>query len=1093
MDGKNRRLPVPVNPFFSDAEARLIAGRAMTLRERVNRGGAGAGSERTTERWRTEWQKILGGPEALVARLDELGLAEPEGVLHDVPLCESEALPTWVQVVDRALTAIGNEEVVWREGTDSLPFHEVSEAFVNESWRMVQRAAPHGVGLLSDEATSELRSASLQWITTLLAPVLEAEFVAFRSVRQQLRGGFQILGSLPDVVSREQYQDFVADLLRSGMHRVLLEFPVLARMLGRVIELGARAETTFLEHLVADLDDVGEAFGVAPADRRVAALRSGLSDRHHGGRTVKIVTFASGKRVVYKPKPVALERVFSDFQGWLNDQIAPGFRPMGVLDRGDHGWVEFIEHKPCETPEQVANYFRRAGALVAVIYALEGTDYHNENLIAHGEFPVPIDQEGLFHHRARMVDATGRITNNDQTAGNQLAHSVIRTALLPFWRFGEKGRSLDISALGGHSDEESFVKMPRWEHVNTDRMRLVYEHSVSRDVNTNVVRLDGVIQSVNDHAHELEEGFTTGYRALMTMRESLLGSGGWVDAFADQLVRFIYRDTRVYFMLQRHSLSPRFMRSGLDRSIQLEILYRGFLPRPGEPAHPLRLLIESEIASIEDVDIPMFQPRSSSADLETPGGVFIKSCFVEPSLDGVRKRIELLGEEDLALQTRVLRGSLATRTVRPQQERSNGSEGRGEIFTPLDRSALINEGESIAGAIGHAAVWQDDSTASWLGFTHVIEANRSQLQQLPWTLYDGSVGVAFFLGALRHVLPGSESGALAARLALGAVAPMRNRLRQLTAKGRTVQQIVKDLGLGSGVGAGSLIYSFVHLAQWLGEEELLCNAEELASGYCSEVIAADDKLDVMFGAAGGILALLALYRTRPDHRWMDRAVMCGEHLLAKRRDGVAGSRSWNDQGERPLTGMSHGAAGYAQALFALAAASGRENFADAAREAVSYEDSVYREEERNWPDFRPPVGDPPPCRYSWCHGAPGVLLSRVETLGMHDNKNARRDIDAALETTLDRSLSPIDHLCCGNLGRADIILTSALRLGRSDLLDASGSIMAAVVARARQKGGYGLGHEPEYCPGFFQGLSGVGYSLLRQAFPSELPSVLSWA
>jgi type 2 lantibiotic biosynthesis protein LanM len=765
---------------------------------------------------------------------------------------------------------------------------------------------------------------------------------------------------------------------------------------------------------------------------------------------------------------------------------------MSVLDCGDHGWVEFVEHRPCENREEVCSFYRRAGALVAVIYALEGTDYHNENLIAHGEFPVPIDQEGLFHHRARLVDATGRGLNGDQTADNRLAHSVIRTALLPYWRFGENGRSLDISALGGQFDEESFVKLPRWDHVNTDRMRLVYEHHISRNINTNVVRLDGVVQSVNDFLFELEEGFCAGYRALVAERESLLEARGGIDAFSDQLVRFIYRDTRVYFLLQRHSLSPRFLRSGLDRSLQLEILFRGFLPGAGVPAHPFLRLIGSEIAAIEELDIPMFQPRSSSVDLELPDGEWIRGCFVEASLESVRKRIGLLGEDDLALQMRILRGSLATRAVRPQQERSSVGVGRRGDFAPLDRSVLMEEALAIAGGIERAAVWQDESTVSWIGFVHVIEANRSQLQQLPWRLYDGSLGVAVFLGALGAVLGESGPAGRFGRLARAAIAPMRAGMRRVVERKMSVQPIVKELGLGAGLGVGSLIYGFVHLADWLGDEALIGEAEGLADGIREDVIAADEKLDLMFGSAGGVLGLLALHRVRPDGGWLGRAVLCGEHLLAKRVSEPVGRRAWSENGQRPLTGMSHGAAGFAHALSALAAATGRVDFADAAREAVAYEDSVYRAEDRNWPDFRPPGGDPPPCWCSWCHGAPGILLSRVEALGGHDDEGVRRDIDVALRTTLERSLTPIDHLCCGNLGRADIVLTAGLRLGRAELVEASGSIVAGVVTRARQSGGYGLGNDPEYSLNLFQGLSGVGYALLRQVFPEKLPSLLSW-
>ncbi len=51
---------------------------------------------------------------------------------------------------------------------------------------------------------------------------------------------------------------------------------------------------------------------------------------------------------------------------------------------------------------------------------------------------------------------------------------------------------------------------------------------------------------------------------------------------------------------------------------------------------------------------------------------------------------------------------------------------------------------------------------------------------------------------------------------------------------------------------------------------------------------------------------------------------------------------------------------------------------------------------------------------------------------------------------------------------------------------------AQVVARAKQRGTFGYSPLLGYNPGFFQGASGIGYELLRLAYPDQLPSVLLW-
>src|SRR5581483_8822655 len=105
--------------------------------------------------------------------------------------------------------------------------------------------------------------------------------------------------------------------------------------------------------------------------------------------------------------------------------------------------------------------------------------------------------------------------------------------------------------------------------------------------------------------------------------------------------------------------------------------------------------------------------------------------------------------------------------------------------------------------------------------------------------------------------------------------------------------------------------------------------------------------------AGAILGLLRLYRDSPSAGLLARAVKCGEHLLAQPRHGANGG-SWRGQGygEQALNGMSHGAAGFAYALASLAAATGRDDFANAALQCIAFENASYDAQHNNWPDLR---------------------------------------------------------------------------------------------------------------------------------------------
>src|SRR5262249_39995403 len=152
---------------------------------------------------------------------------------------------------------------------------------------------------------------------------------------------------------------------------------------------------------------------------------------------------------------------------------------------------------------------------------------------------------------------------------------------------------------------------------------------------------------------------------------------------------------------------------------------------------------------------------------------------------------------------------------------------------------------------------------------------------------------------------------------------------------------------------GSVVYALTAMAKLLRDDTLLADAHAAAALFTDELIAADRLLDVVGGSAGAILSLLRLYRDTQSAFALERATKCGEHLLAQGRLGAEGHRSWVGQGHgpRPLNGMSHGAAGFAYALAALAAQTDRDDFAQAAAECVAFEDTTYDEAHKNWPDL----------------------------------------------------------------------------------------------------------------------------------------------
>ena len=121
-------------------------------------------------------------------------------------------------------------------------------------------------------------------------------------------------------------------------------------------------------------------------------------------------------------------------------------------------------------------------------------------------------------------------------------------------------------------------------------------------------------------------------------------------------------------------------------------------------------------------------------------------------------------------------------------------------------------------------------------------------------------------------------------------------------------------------------------------------------------------------------------------------------------------------------------------------------------------------------------------------------MARLGSLEILKTITIEEEIQIALETTQKHGVQAIDHLCCGNLGRAEFLLVAAKQYSRSDWRQIALHQATSVVARAKQSGAYRLfPNLPNsvFNPGFFQGTAGIGYELLRLA-NDDLPSVMLW-
>ncbi|WP_405014915.1 type 2 lanthipeptide synthetase LanM family protein [Kitasatospora sp. NBC_01539] len=866
---------------------------------------------------------------------------------------------------------------------------------------------------------------------------------------------------------------------RAGRVGLFTHHPVLGRLVGQACLHAAAATGELLERFAADRARIVADLlhGVDPGE--LVEVHGAAGDGHRQGRGVAVLGFATGCRVVYKPRPLAVDRHCAGLLEWFNARSGlPALRVPVVVERPGYGWAEFVRPEGCPSADGIDRFYRRLGGLLAVLYAVGCTDLHHENLVACRDEPVVVDVETLFH----PPDPSDGRRDPAEVA---LEASVHRTGLLPQLWVGDED-ALDVSGVGGDPGAATPLDVVDWADAGTDRMRLVRGTRPFAG-GANLPRLGAAAVDPAEHVETLVAGFRAGYRTVVAHRDDLLGADGPLAGFADDEVRVVARATQVYATLLDESTHPDLLRDWEERHRVLGTLREG----DGADAPPWPGLVEDELADLWNGDVPLFTARPRHADLWTAAGRRVAGALDRPGLDVVTERIRAMGPRDCARQEWIVRAAMAGRSR--ADAHGDGAPGPrpcggGSAHRPDDRTWPAPERLlAAARAVGDRLVvdaYRGAGAANWLGL-ELLGDRYWRLQPLGADLGSGRTGVALFLSRLA-VLTGQERYAEVAREALR---PLPGLLAGLARR-------PDDLGtVGSGgfAGLGGVAYALASVARCLDDAEvgsLVGPAVELAG----HAVDREAEYGVAGGTAGGLAALLAVHRTTGSAAALRAAGRAAERLV-----------------DAPLPagpGFADGRAGVGWALLRYAEAGGGARFGLAGTAALrAAADGC--------------AGDRP----GWCRGSHGVALA------VADSPAARED--PALSALSARAVRAADGggplagygLCHGELGVLELLVHASTPDGasaadgafapdrtsapdgpsaartpgaavhepavRGAATPGAGARRAAAVVTAVEQGALRYGTPGGTAvPGLLHGLAGTGYGLLRLGFAARVPSVL---
>ncbi|MFZ4452513.1 type 2 lanthipeptide synthetase LanM family protein [Salibacterium aidingense] len=875
----------------------------------------------------------------------------------------------------------------------------------------------------------------------------------------------------------EKYRYYNEKLLNDAdyMNQFFELYPSLLRVISNEIRKFKKLINEVLSRYERDKWEIARHIFQQKETEQIETIETGQGDSHSDGR--KVTKLILDKHLlIYKPRSLTVDLLYQKLTHYINEktgQLRYYLYTPEVLTRKNYGWVEFIHYEECTTEEQIKDFYRRIGSQIALLYALNAVDFHSENLIANGSYPVLIDLESLFHI---PYDQENR-TDAYEKAKDKLNVSVKALGLLPFF-FGDK--NVDISGIGRQGEVQSFMKLPQIKNPNQENMKIEREY-VSLKSSPNHPKLNGEFVDSKEYLREIEEGFSKIYRVMMDDAGEILNRIQKFNEREEVFVRFIPKATAKYASFHELSLHPRFLHNTMDREIYLANIWKD----ASENQH-YRPLAKYEYRDLINDDIPYFTLPIDSTDLWTSRNKRIPDYFRYSPLERVWEKITNLSNEDLDFQRKMIGLSmLATASDREKTLKKFETKHPDHYTTPfVSHAYFIQKAEELAEIIygeSFQGIHQGRTNYSWINSTPV-GVDEIQWRSAPMgdTLYNGLSGMAMMYLSLWIVTKKRKYWETAEDIA----AELHSRFQ-----GRGWLDEKEDtISIGAFTGMSSIIYVLMNFYIFTHEEKYKKSALELTLKI-PDLLYKDEEFDIIGGAAGAIVVLINCYKKTKLDIFLKTAAECGTYLMENRVNINEEQVSWIGIAEQPLTGFSHGNAGIVYALSMLNDYLQDEKMFKVISKGMNYENSQMIQD--NWMDKRKATDEASVA--SWCHGSPGILLSRTGLALSYKKSLAQQaEIDRrkAFNNIFFDGFGREHSLCHGDIGNAITLIEYGRQANQPSVTEMAQNLMLESVENGEQRGykcGVGEGVQ---APNLMVGLAGIVYGLVF-ACDERIPNVLN--
>lgn len=770
-------------------------------------------------------------------------------------------------------------------------------------------------------------------------------------------------------------QDFIIQYLSTPKNicSIFTRFPVLLDIIHKKVKTSIYYIQDVLEKLNKDKNLLYNLFGFVLNENIYISFSTG--DPHLSGK-FPIILYSAETKIVYKPRSSHNDFLFNECVNLLrscSDINNFNFTPQKIINQKNYSWSEFIAPTECKSNKELETFYYSIGCLIPLLYFLDTSDIHLENLIAKGSSPSLIDLECLFNN----LDVTLENSDNHKIT-KILSNSILNIGILPMFNDFFKD---DISALGGHHNIFKNYKIPQLFQT-IDTLEIKYQENLSERIHaySNLPSYNSENYNFIKYKEYIYNGFLKSFNLILDNKRSFIQL---VERYKDEIsIRHLYNSTATYTKILYLSYHPRFLQSPMDR----KLFIHSQLSR-----YDNKVILKEEIEDIIGGDIPYVSSKFTSNTINISNRKKFFNQSRKKYIDLWKKQIQELSVETRNNQLNILKKTFGDQNMKLNNLFLKSPKKQFDSFSIVDTLEAYISDKQI----------KVNKDISWFA-TSYEELNtdnnfniRLKIQAINSNLYSGKLGIVICYYFLSKTLNQTDYEQKYQELFENII---DNFDFQVEAQA--------GIGMFSGIGGYLYLFSIVDTSSRSKKVEVI---KELIYKYILENIENDNTKDIISGTAGVLLYFCNIYKKEKNNEYKKIIDKCTNHLLKTLQSDDRGKYWLSSIKNKEVLGFSHGTTGILYSLSKANNITPIKGWLNLVKDVQKFEN--YYKDKNSWLDIRESPNNMQ--NEFYCNGLSGMVIGRSST------ENIDKYGNLALSQNLDLTQTEINYdpcLCHGLLG-----------------------------------------------------------------------------